>query len=242
MKWIALVLAAGLTPAMAAPSLTLTPLKGGVYVVEDRYYAAENSAVYVGRDHVTVVGATWTPQTAEMLVAEIRKITPLPITEVIDTNHDPDRIGGNATFKQIGAKIIATAQIRELIEKDGAAVVKQTQAALPSYPDIPIVLPDTVYPSDFELQNGKVRALYLGPSHKVDDIFVYFPEEKVLYGGCSLKAQLGNMDGADLVEYPKTLQKLKALPIDVIIAGHYAAVQPPDLIDRYIVMLAQYKK
>ncbi len=231
-------------PSFAAPRLVLTPLKGGVYVSEDYFYAKENSVVYVGRDHVTVVGATWTPETASLLAAEIRKITAKPITEVIDTNHDLDRAGGNAYFRSIGARIISIALTRELLQKEGEASVIQTKAMLPGYPDAPIVLPDTTYPSDFTLQGGAVCAIYLGPSHKPDDIFVYFPEEKVLYGGCVLKAQLGNMDGADLVQYTKTLQKLKdlRLPIDAIVAGHYSAVEGPDLIDRYLGMLAQYKK
>jgi len=50
-------------------------------VVEDYFYARENSLVYIGRDHVTVIGATWTPQTAERVIAAVAKITPLPITE-----------------------------------------------------------------------------------------------------------------------------------------------------------------
>lgn len=230
--------------SLAESLLTLTPLKGSVYLVEDRVYAQENSLVYIGANHVTVVGATMTPQTAEMLATEIRKVTALPITEVIDTNHDPDRFGGNAYFKQIGAKIISTSLTRELLQKEGEALIKQTQAFLPKYPNVPIVLPDTTYPGSFEVQNGAVRALYLGPSHKADDIFVWFPKEKVLYGGCALKPQLGNLDGADLVEYPKTLQKLKDLhlPIDIIVSGHYSAVHKSDLIDRYMEMLAQYKK
>jgi metallo-beta-lactamase class B len=224
--------------------LKLTPLKGRVYLVEDRVYLQENSLVYIGRNHVTVVGATMSPQTAEMLVAEIRKVTSLPITEVVDTNHDPDRFGGNAYFKEIGAKIISTRLTRDHLEKEGQDVIRQTQAFLPSYPSVPIVLPDTTYPDSFELQNGAVRALYLGPSHKPDDIFVWFPKEKVLYGGCVIKPQLGNMDGADLIEYPKTLQKLKDLhlPIGIIVSGHYSAVHKADLIDRYMEMLAQYKK
>jgi metallo-beta-lactamase class B len=233
-----------LEPSAAAPNVLLTPLKGGLYVVEDSFYAKENSLVYVGRDHVTVVGATWTPQTAELLAAEIRKVTALPVTEVIDTNHDLDRAGGNAYFKGSGAKIVSIALTRDLLRKEGAEAVRQTKTFAPDYPDVPIVLPDQTYAGDFTLQNGAVRGLYLGPSHKPDDIFVYFPEEKVLYGGCVLKPQLGNMEGADLAEYPKTLQKLKDLhlPINVIIAGHMSAVQGPDLIDRYLTMLAQYKK
>jgi len=230
-------------PSAAAPAVTLTHLTGGVYVAEDTFYARENSVVYVGRDHVTVVGATWTPDTAKLLVAEIRKVTDRPVTEVIDTNHDLDRAGGNAYFRSIGARIVAIDLTRDLLAKDGAASIVEMRKFSPDYPDVPIVLPDVTYPGDFTLQDGAVRGLYLGPSHKPDDIFVYFPEEKVLYGGCVLKEKLGNMAGADLVEYPKTLRKLKALHLDIrtIIGGHYAPLQGPDLIDRYLKMLAQYK-
>jgi metallo-beta-lactamase class B len=240
----AIVLLSASIHSKADPLLKLIPLKGSVYLVEDSFYVKENSVVYIGRDHVTVVGSTMTPHTAEVLVLEIRKVTLLPITEVINTNHDPDRFGGNAYFKQIGAKIISTTLTRDLLQKEGAALIKQTQASVHDYPEVPIVLPDTTYPGSFDLQNGAIHALYLGPSHKPDDIFIWFPNEKILYGGCALKPQLGNLDGADLVEYPKTLQKLKDLhlPIEMIVAGHYSALNHADLIDRYMELLAQYKQ
>jgi len=241
LSWIFLL---ATVPAAAAPALFLIHLTGGVYVAEDYFYAKENSVVYVGRDHVTVVGATWTPATAALLVAAVRKVTLMPITEVIDTNHDLDRAGGNAYFKSIGARIVSTQLTRDQLEQDGEESVRQTRKLFPDYPSIPIVLPDETFAGDFTLQDGAVRAIYLGPSHKPDDIFVYFPQEKVLYGGCVLKPQLGNMDGADLVEYPHTLRKLKDLhlAITLIVAGHYSPVHGPDLIDRYLDMLAQYKK
>jgi metallo-beta-lactamase class B len=108
---------------------------------------------------------------------------------------------------------------------------------------VPIVLPDTIVGNDFTLQDGAVRGLWLGASHKPDDIFVWFPNERVLYGGCALKPFLGNTKGADLAEYPKTLNRLKALnlPIETIVAGHGVAVQGPDLIDRYLGFLAAHK-
>jgi metallo-beta-lactamase class B len=59
-----------------------------------------------------------------------------------------------------------------------------------------------------------VKGIYLGPSHTADGIFVFFPQERVLYGNCILKEQLGNLDFADLSEYPKTLEKLKQLHLD----------------------------
>ena len=107
------------------------------------------------------------------------------------------------------------------------------------YPDVPLALPDTAYPGDFELQGGRIRGIYLGPSHAPDDIFVYFPEDKVLYGGCVLKERLGNLAQADLVEYPKTLRRLKQLDLGytTIIAGHWSAVHGPELVDQYLQLL-----
>ncbi|MDR3437221.1 subclass B2 metallo-beta-lactamase [Telmatospirillum sp.] len=223
----------------AEPTLTLMHVRGGVYVVEDGYFANENSAVYVGPDHVTVVGATWTAETAGRLAGEIAKISKLPITEVIDTNYHPDRAGGNAYFKGIGARIVATEMTRDAMRDGWDDVIAWTRRAIPSYPAVPMVLPDTVYPGDFALQDGRVRALYLGPSHTRDGIFVWFPEEKILYGGCILKEKLGNLDFADVAEYPKTLRKLQKrdLGFTTVIAGHYSPLHEPELIDQYIALL-----
>ncbi len=225
----------------ADPAVLLTHLRGNVYVVEDTFYTRENSAVYIGTDHVTVIGATWTPDTAKLLVGEISKVTKKPVTEVIDTNYHPDRAGGNAYFKSIGAKVISTEMTRDLMKSGWDDVVAGTHKSIPDYPVLPAALPDMTYPGDFTLQDGRVKAIYLGPSHTPDGIFVYFPEEKILYGGCILKEQLGSLAYANIDEYPKTLRKLQQLNLGftTIIAGHYSPVHGPELIDQYLGLLGQ---
>jgi len=227
------------TRMFAAEHLALWHLRGHLYLVEDGFYAKENSMVYVGEKSVTVIGATWTPDTAKQLVIEIRKISNAPITQVIDTNYHPDRAGGNAYFKAIGAEIAATEMTREQMAHGWDDVVQFTRSSFPDYPALPLVPPDKTYSSDFTLQDGRIRSIYLGPSHTPDGIFVFFPEEKVLYGNCILKEKLGNLKYADLTEYPRTLRKLKALNLgfDTIIAGHYSAVHGPELIDQYLALL-----
>ncbi|MFZ3374076.1 MAG: subclass B2 metallo-beta-lactamase [Chthoniobacterales bacterium] len=222
------------------PTLALTHLRGDVYVAEDYFYSKENSVVYVGDNSVTVVGATWTPETAQLLAIEIGRVTPKPIAEVIDTNYHPDRAGGNAYFKGIGAKIVSTRMTRDLLALHWDEMVRYVQKAIPSYPTLPLVLPDKTFRRDFELQGGRVKAIYLGPSHTADGIFVFFPEEKVLHGNCILKEQLGNLDFADIAEYPRTLQKLKQLNLGftTIVAGHWSALHGPELIDQYLKLLA----
>ena len=220
--------------------IVLTHLRGNVYVAEDYFYSKENSVVYVGNSSVTVVGATWSPETARLLTIEIGKVTQKPIAEVIDTNYHPDRAGGNAYFKSIGAKIVSTKMTRDLLEAHWDEMVRYVQKAIPSYPTLPVVLPDVTVAGDFQRQDGRVRSIYLGPSHTPDGIFVYFPEEKVLYGNCILKEQLGNLDFANLTEYPKTLEKLKQLNLGftTIVAGHWSPLHGPELIDQYLQLLA----
>lgn len=222
------------------PTVVLTPLRGHLNVAEDYFYSKENSVVYVGESSVTVVGATWSPETAKLLSTEIGKITQKPITEVIDTNYHPDRAGGNSYFKSIGAKIVSTKMTGDLLAAHWDEMVRYVQKGIPSYPTLPLVLPDKTFAGDFELQGGGIKAFYLGPSHTPDGIFVYFPEEKVLYGNCILKEQLGNLDFANLTEYPKTLQKLKQLNLGftTIVAGHWSPIHGPELIDRYLQLLA----
>jgi metallo-beta-lactamase class B len=224
---------------VAQPKMSLTHLVGPIYVAEDSYYSGENSVVYVGTTSVTVVGATWTPDTAERLAEEIRKVTNRPVRDVVNTNYHPDRAGGNAYWKRIGARIVSTRMTHDLMKSDWTKVVEWTRSGIPDYPRLPLVLPTKTYAGDFVLQGGRVRGLYFGPSHTPDGIFVYFPEEKVLYGGCILKEQLGNLTFANRAEYPNTLHKLERLGLDIrtIVAGHWSAVHGPELIEQYLDLL-----
>lgn len=227
--------------SVRAAGISLKQVSGPVYVVEDNYYVKENSMVYFGAKGVTVVGATWTPDTARELHKLIKKISRQPVLEVINTNYHTDRAGGNAYWKSIGAKVVSTRQTRDLMQSDWQTIVDFTRKGLPDYPDLPLVLPNEVHDGDFSLQEGKVRAFYLGPAHTPDGIFVYFPDEQVLYGNCILKEKLGNLAFADLQAYPQTLARLKAmkLPLKTIVGGHDSPLHGPELIDHYQALLAE---
>jgi metallo-beta-lactamase class B len=127
----------------------------------------------------------------------------------------------------------------ELLKERWDRDIRDLQRANEGYPAIPLTLPDTVHEGDYALQGGRVRAIYTGPAHTPDGVFVYFPEERVLYGNCILKEQLGNLDSADVEEYPKTLRKLQAMKLDytTIIAGHFTPVHGPELLERFLKML-----
>jgi metallo-beta-lactamase class B len=213
-------------------------------VAEDSHYAKTNYAVYVGSASVTIVGAGWSPDTAKLLAQEIRKVTDKPVKDVILPDHDPEYAGGISYWKRNGANVVSTALTEKTLKSDWTKAVDFTRKYFPDYPDLPLILPTKTDEADFILENGNIQALYLGPSHNVDDIFVYFPKEKVLYAGSILKERLGNLAFANLEEYPKTLQKLQRLHLDIdkIISGHWSAVHGPELIDQYLRMLKDHSE
>lgn len=233
---------AGSAPAAAqSPSIAVNWLSGSIYLVEDPHFVLTNSLVYVGTRSVTVVGASWTPDTAKELAARIHEWTALPIGEVIDTSPDPEWSGGNAYWESIGAEVVAAQATCDALAHTWKATVQGTQKNQASYPSLPLTAPSRCYPDRFDLQGGNVCVFFLGPSHTAADVFVYFPKEKVLDAGSILKPFLGNMAKANVAAYPNTLHKLQDLHLDIrmIIAGHWTAVHGPDLIDHYLDLLAQ---
>ena len=225
-SFVAIIVSSSICTAKATePGVSMYPLIGSIFVAEDSHYAKTNYVVYIGTSSVTVVGAGWSPDTAEMLAQEIRKVTDKPVNDVILPDHDPEYAGGSSYWKGIGANIISTELTEQVLKRDWAKAVDFTRKYFPTYPRVPLVLPTTIYKTDFTLENGDMHGFYLGPSHNADDIFVYFPKEKVLYAGSILKERLGNLAFANLEEYPKTLQKLQQLHlnIDRIVSGHWSA-------------------
>ncbi len=218
-------------------NIRLSHVTGNIYVAEDTFYIKENSVVYIGEKFVTIISATWTPETAGLLVNEIKKITHKSISTVVNTHSHLDRTGGNSFFKNWGVSIVATKRTSELMKMNWAKMVTALQKSFPSFPNVPLVLPDVTFEDRYDLESGKIHLLYLGPSHTEDQIVAYFPEERVLAGDCALKEKLGNLDDANLEEYPKTLDRIKKLSIKSIIAGHWSPVHGPELIDRYLEML-----
>ena len=245
-SWYILTLIALVGPvAWGGPArLSFRHLRGPLYLATDTEYFPTNWLVYVGPKTVTVVGATWTPAMARTLSMRIRQVTRLPITAVVDTSPDPEWSGGNAYWKDIGAKIFAVRITDELLKDSWTQRDRRSRKNHPGYPILPLIAPTEVVATHFTLQHGNLRAFYLGPTHTPGDIFVYFPREQVLDAGSILKPYLGNMANADVREYPKTLRRLQRmhLKIRTVVAGHWSAVQNPDLIEKYLGMLKLYAR
>jgi cyclase len=86
-----------------------------------------NSMFIVNQHDVVVVDTAFFEETARVMAAELKKITPLPVRYVINTHWHDDHHGGNAVYKDLwpGAEIISHRDTRtDIIEKTYGTRIK----------------------------------------------------------------------------------------------------------------------
>ena len=100
----------------------------------------------------------------------------------------------------------------------------QQEASLQAYSgNFPLTPPNVTVRTDMTLYRGKreIRILYLGRGHTAGDILVYLPQEKALCSGdLFFKGQIGWQGDAFIDEQIETLEKIKALDVELVMPGH----------------------
>ena len=77
-----------------------------------------------------------------------------------------------------------------------------------------------------EVGSRELRPRFVGPGHTIDNIVVWIPDAKVLFGGCLVRAsantRLGYTKEADLEAWPKTIETLLRdyAEAAVVVPGH----------------------
>ena len=158
------------------------------------------------------------------LISWIENDLKCKIKAVVATHFHIDCLGGLAAFHQKGIPSYANQHTLELAKANNE------------------IVPQNGFKNSIELPIGNTKVIheFLGEGHTKDNIVSYFPNEKVLFGGClikSLKAGKGNLDDANVTEWSNTVKKVKARYPEtaVVIPGH-GKVGGTDLLDFTIEM------
>lgn len=185
-----------------------------------------NAAFVVTPAGVVVIDALGSPALATRLVAEIRKLTPKPITHVIVTHYHADHIYGLQTFKALGAHIIAHRAAKAYLNSDTARLrleVSRQELAPWVNDDTRLVEADEWIDAEKSLTVGGVRFQIkpVGPSHTPEDLAVYLPSEKVLFAGdLVFRSRIPYVGQADSRHWIVALERLLAFDASVIVPGH----------------------
>ena len=81
------------------------------------------------------------------------------------------------------------------------------------------------------------EAFYPGPGHAADNLVVWFPRQRILFGGCLVKAEaaedLGNVADADLGSWPKAVEAVRErYPSAAIVVPGHGPVGGPGALER----------
>ncbi|MHB8503365.1 MAG: MBL fold metallo-hydrolase [Candidatus Acidiferrales bacterium] len=176
------------TPEPSSDSLlfTLKPLGNNVYAAIDKpkSSAGSNAGFVIGDDGVAVIDTFEDAKAAKQLLAEIQKLTKLPVKFAINTHYHLDHVAGNAVFAETGAVIVGHKNIRPWIHTENLKFfgknIKPEQKAMIEA----LVAPEVVYDSGIELYLGSRKILVRSfPGHTGGDSVVIIPDAQVVFTG-----------------------------------------------------------
>jgi len=219
----ALAAAAGLS-ALAVPAVAQAPaaapftthqLTPNVFWIEG---GGGNSGIIVGEKSVIVIDCKTTAAGGRELLEDIAKITPKPVSTVIETHSDGDHINGVAAFPK-GIAIIA----HENNRKEQEAAIAAGRGAITAD-----LLPTRVMSKNREtlkIDGVTIDVYHWAPAHTSGDLVVYLPAGKIVFTGDIISPQQ-----PDPIIHPEkngssegwiaTTRGMAALDSDRFVPGH----------------------
>ena len=182
-------------------------------------YIPVNGALLETEDGSVLFDTGWNDRQAEVLLDWAARDLGRPVRRAVVTHSHYDRTGGIRALRARGIPVAGLALTAELARAEGNPA-----------PDSVIGLESGARrdPAGFEL-------LYPGAGHTRDNVVVYFPRQRVLLGGCLVKADtattLGNVADADVPNWPRAVARVRAAYPEarIVIPGHGALGGPSAL-------------
>lgn len=145
-----------------------------------------NSTIIIGDKGVVLVEPGGTDEVGQFVKQQVRKISPKPITHVINTHSHGDHYLGNIAFPK--ATIISSEKCRDSVIQMGEEWVGFMENMVGrKFPNTKPVTASVVYPANSKTKitlNGVDMLIWVPPgSHTDGDLMVYLPAEKVLIAG-----------------------------------------------------------
>lgn len=182
--------------------LHITHLVDNYYVYEsygkynDKVIGA-NAMYLVTKEGVVLFDTPWDSSYYQPLLDSIWARHQKRVIMCISTHFHTDRTGGLKYFAGKGIKTYTTKMT------DSFCVLHKDHRA--KY----LITADTV----FHVAGYTFQTYYPGPGHTKDNIVIWIPKERILYGSCFIKSvddkSLGNLEDANVGEWASSLQRVQ---------------------------------
>ncbi|MFH0132497.1 MBL fold metallo-hydrolase [Variovorax sp. VaC1] len=227
--------------ALAVPDIQPVNVAPDVYYVQgisalgstENQNFISNAGFVVTRDSVVMIDALGSPAVAERVMAQIRKITPKPISHVILTHYHADHVYGLQVFKALGAQVIAHTLGKAYLNSDTARLRLEASRKdiAPWIDDKTRLVPADVWldgPTEMTIGGTRFVIQPAGPAHTPEDLAIYLPQQKVLFAGdIVFRNRIPYVGTADSRHWIASLDALLALDARTIVPGHGPASDEP---------------
>lgn len=196
------------------PKMTINNVTGNYYVVtsygypDDKNPFPANALLVLTDAGAVLVDTPWDEEETKQLVDTVYRRWHQKIELCVATHFHSDRTAGLELLKRQGTKTYTSVLTYSLAQKHHEK------------------LPEFTFKCDTTFTVGSIglKVYYPGAGHTTDNIVVWFPQDKVLYGGCLFKSldtnSIGNTADADLKHWQATIENV------IKFYGHAAYVVP----------------
>jgi len=192
---------------------TLKQVAPKVYAVIDNANgdSGANAGVVIGEEAVAIIDSLYRPKATQALLAEVRKLTPLPIRYLINTHYHIDHVAGNAVFAQAGAVIVGHKNVARWINTENLKFFGPTPSAEVQAQVAALAPPQIGFDSEMKLNLGQ-RALLIKalPGHTGGDAVVSVQDAGVVFAGDLFwRRAIPNLVDAHTADWIRTLDTLR---------------------------------
>ncbi|MGD1830423.1 MAG: MBL fold metallo-hydrolase [Spirochaetaceae bacterium] len=234
-----------------SPELQIREIEKNSYLITHSFPWPANSLLLILEEpHALLIDTPYTPEaTGQVLDWLQEQFGPgLDIT-AINTGFHIDNLGGNKALLERGIPIYGSELTAELLDRKGSDTMsklslwlrgRENEKYLKVYTDFDFFKPNRLFDIHEEqkltLGSTDIIIHYPGPTHTYDNLVVYIPGKKLLFGGCMILSSQTNKPGfiedGNLYEWQKSLVNLKNRFTDarIVIPGH-GDPGSPNLID-----------
>jgi len=169
-----------------------------------------NGLIYMEDDSAFIMDTPWNDDQTRDLLHYLKNSLNIDVKGVIVNHWHRDCMGGLQAVHEAGIPSIAYRLTAGLADSAGLPVPR-------------VIFNDSL---TLQLGNAELICYFLGEAHAHDNIVVWMPTEKILFGGCMVKGlnwnSLGNLKDANVDAWPHTLRRcLEKFPeAEIVIQGH----------------------
>jgi len=200
--------------ATEVPQLSIEPLAGGVYLHQSYHQTqsfglvSANGLVVVNDGQAHLIDTPWSEPDTEQLVTWIHD-QGWQLAGSLSTHSHEDRAGGIGWLNKQGISTHALALTNDILQANGKPSAAKAFTG-PAYSWVP----------------GTLEVYYPGGGHTVDNVVVWLPKHRLLFGGCLIRSMaakgLGYTGEAKIDQWADSVQRVIHRYPDVrtVIPGH----------------------